>query len=107
MGTDSGLATRAAVERDLGVLRARALRQGPKGICGSVGQPLVREDHDRDFAVAEPVLQAQRGRAPLVASGLAVAVDEIRDTALIPLDVCDLQAVERVANVVVRSVRIP
>ncbi len=95
------------MKRDLWLVRARAARQGPQGICCSGGPPLVREDHERDAAVAESVLQLERGSAALVASGLAIAVDERRDTALIPLDVGDPEAVERFANVVVRGVRVP
>jgi hypothetical protein len=57
--------------------------------------------------VTESVLQFERRGAAHVASGLAVAVDEGRVTALIPQDVCDLEAVERFADVVVRSVCVP
>jgi hypothetical protein len=95
------------MKRDLWLVRARAARQGPQGICCSGGAPVAREDHDRESAVTESVLEFERGSAALVASGLAVAVDECRDTALIPLDVRDPEAVERFANVVVRGVRVP
>src|SRR3954453_11193851 len=102
--TDSGQATQTVIERDLRPTPVGATRQRPKGVCGLGGQRLFRPDHDCDRAVTESVLELERRCAALVASGLAVAVDDGRVTALITLDVGDLEAVERLTDVVVRGV---